>query len=301
VRVLSDPERLRPVVNAIATKLDGTPAAATVVGRKRAVLYNLLDYAIERKQLKVNPLPLLKWTVPKAAHEVDEETVVNAAQARTLLREMSEVRRSGRRLVACFAASYYSGLRPEEAINLRRSNVSIPALVVNTGKAEPPENDWGEFKLRKAAPHAGRSWTDSGLDRDERGLKHRARTAVRRVPIPPDLTRLLRAHLEEFPPDSEGRLFHAERGGPIPAISYQRVWHRARTATFTEDVLASPLAETPYTLRHAAVSTWLAAGIPPTQVAEWAGHSVDVLLKVYAKTLHGHDRLARERWQQALG
>lgn len=28
---------------------------------------------------------------------------------------------------------------------------------------------------------------------------------------------------------------------------------------------------------------WLNGGVYPTQVAEWAGHSVDVLLRIYAK------------------
>jgi hypothetical protein len=41
----------------------------------------------------------------------------------------------------------------------------------------------------------------------------------------------------------------------------------------------SPLAKTPYDLRHVAVSRWLAAGVPVTKVAEWAAHSVEVLLK----------------------
>ncbi len=34
----------------------------------------------------------------------------------------------------------------------------------------------------------------------------------------------------------------------------------------------------PYDLRHAAMSTWLNGGVPAAQVAEWAGHSVEVLL-----------------------
>jgi hypothetical protein len=42
------------------------------------------------------------------------------------------------------------------------------------------------------------------------------------------------------------------------------------------------LARRPYDLRHACLSTWLNGGVPPTQVAEWAGHGVDVLLRIYA-------------------
>jgi len=52
---------------------------------------------------------------------------------------------------------------------------------------------------------------------------------------------------------------------------------------------ASPLARRVYDLRHACVSTWLNGGVQPAQVAEWAGHSVAVLLKVYAKCIDGQD------------
>jgi integrase len=66
-------------------------------------------------------------------------------------------------------------------------------------------------------------------------------------------------------------------------------------------VAAGPLAATPYSLRHACVSTWLNGGVPAPQVAEWAGHSVEVLLKVYAKCLDGQDAVARQRVMRALG
>ena len=53
-------------------------------------------------------------------------------------------------------------------------------------------------------------------------------------------------------------------------------------------------------LGDAAVSLWLNAGVPPTQVAEWAGHSVNVLLRVYAKCVYGQDEVARIRIEAAL-
>ncbi|GES22554.1 hypothetical protein Aple_054520 [Acrocarpospora pleiomorpha] len=53
--------------------------------------------------------------------------------------------------------------------------------------------------------------------------------------------------------------------------------------------------DVPYALRHAAVSTWLNAGVPAPQVAAWAGHSVDVLLRVYAKCIHGQEADAMRR------
>jgi hypothetical protein len=52
--------------------------------------------------------------------------------------------------------------------------------------------------------------------------------------------------------------------------------------------------------RHACLSTWLNGGVYPTQVAEWAGHGVDVLLRIYAKCVAGQDELAKRRISEAL-
>ena len=49
----------------------------------------------------------------------------------------------------------------------------------------------------------------------------------------------------------------------------------------------APLAGRPYDLRHAAVSLWLNRGVPAPAVAQRAGPSVDVLLKVYTKCIEG--------------
>jgi hypothetical protein len=63
---------------------------------------------------------------------------------------------------------------------------------------------------------------------------------------------------------------------------------------------ASPRARRVYDLSHACVSTWLNGGVPPAQVAEWAGHSVAVLLRVYAKCIDGQDQIAKRRIEDAL-
>jgi hypothetical protein len=49
-----------------------------------------------------------------------------------------------------------------------------------------------------------------------------------------------------------------------------RVWRHARQAAFTPELAASPLAKTPYDLRHAAVSTWLNGGVPPTSLPNFS-------------------------------
>jgi hypothetical protein len=49
------------------------------------------------------------------------------------------------------------------------------------------------------------------------------------------------------------------------------------------------------------LSSWLAAGVPPTEVAERAGDSVKVQLTVYAKCLDGHRPAHNERIATLLG
>lgn len=58
--------------------------------------------------------------------------------------------------------------------------------------------------------------------------------------------------------------------------------------------------EHPYDLRHAVLVDVAERGVEPTQVAEWAGHSVDVLLRVYAECIAGRDELNRRRIEEAF-
>jgi hypothetical protein len=64
--------------------------------------------------------------------------------------------------------------------------------------------------------------------------------------------------------------------------------------------LRTTLARRPYDLRHAAVSTWLNAGVQAPQVAEWARHTVHVLMRVYTKCIYGQEEAARCRIEAAL-
>lgn len=119
-------------------------------------------------------------------------------------------------------------------------------------------------------------------------------------PEPPELTAVLREHLAEHGTTSDGRLFRGARGGALSESHYGRLWAAARLAALSPEEATSPLAHRPYDLRHAAVSTWLNGGVPATQVAQRAGHSVNVLLRVYAKCIAGQDDALRRRVEQAL-
>jgi integrase len=98
----------------------------------------------------------------------------------------------------------------------------------------------------------------------------------------------------------DGRIFSSERGHVIASTAISDVWAEARTLALTPEQVTSPLAGRPYDLRHAAVSLWLNAGVPAPEVAERAGHSVEVLLRVYAKCLDDGQDLANARIEAAL-
>jgi integrase len=194
------------------------------------------------------------------------------------------------RLVAFFACLYFAGLRPAEPVELRQEvNLDLPS-----------SDGWGTLYLRGSAPSAGSGWSDSGRRRDPRSLKHRPREEVRPVPCHPALTQYLRSHVGQFGITPDGRLFRGERGGDLSESVYARVWQGARRLAFTPSLANSTLARHPYDLRHACLSTWLNGGVEPTQVAEWAGHSVEVLLRVYAKCIAGRDEINRQRIEEAF-
>jgi integrase len=304
VSALAEPTAARQLLAHATATVDGRNAAASTARRHRIILANAMDFAVERGLLAVNPIRVLKWTAPKVSSQVDRRSVVNPHQARALLAALRAQRPTGPRLVAFFAVMYYAGLRPEEAINLATDNVILPPRVWDEDAQqwqEPPgDQDWGELHLRTATPDAGREWTDDDSLRERRQLKHRAEGDTRIVPVHPELTRLLRDHLASFGPAADGRLFAGVRGGELPTITHRRAWAKARQAALSPAEQASPLARRPYDLRHACLSTWLNGGVYPTQVAEWAGHSVDVLLRIYAKCIAGQDEFAKRRISEAL-
>lgn len=283
--------RVRAALNALARRLDGNPAAASTVARKRAVLYNAFEYAVEVGEYERNPIDSVKWTPPKLADEVDWRVVISPRQMRECLTAATYVgqRGRGRRLRALYACMYYAALRPAEAVALCKEDCHLP------------EEGWGKIVLSKSLPETGSRWTDSGTTHERRGLKLRPVNEVRTVPIPPVLVKILREHIREFGTAEDGRLFQTERGGVVGSTAYGDVWAEIRKLAFTPEQVVSPLARRPYDLRHAGVSLWLNSGVPPTEVAERAGHSVNVLLRIYAKCIDGQQDRANERIDDALG
>ncbi|MEE1666309.1 tyrosine-type recombinase/integrase [Streptomyces sp. WAC07094] len=289
---LADAAIGRAVLDSLKIKLDGTAAAAETVRRKRRTLVNALHYAVDLGEFRENPITAVRWKKPKVANEVDPRVVANPEQARALLTAVSYVggygRARGRRLVGLFACMYYGALRPAEVVGLTEGDLKLPG------------HGWGTALLNRTRPSVGKQWTDSGETHDDRGLKNRPVEEVRPVPIPPQLVVMLREHLETFGTAKDGRLFTNERGGVVGSSTYYRVWQEARMLALPPAAVASPLAARPYDLRHSALSTWLNAGVDPTEVAARAGNSVEVLLSRYAKCIDGRQEIVNRKIEELL-
>jgi len=292
LRAIADPPTTRKVINQLGRTLDDKPVAGDTYRRRRRGLNAAIEYAAESHALGDNPLKRVKTKRVAVEDQVDPRVVVTHAQARELLTAVSYVgswhRGRGRRLVAFFAALYYAGLRPAEAVALRETDCHLP------------ETGWGKLTLAETLPVTTKKWTDHGARHDKRGLKQRDPNTVRLVPIPSTLVRILQAHIDEFGVAEDGRLFRNERGGIVGSTTYSRVWEEARRFAFTPYQVESPLAGRPYDLRHAALSTWLNAGISPAEVSKRAGNSVEVLLRRYAGCLDNQEEFVNRRIERAL-
>ncbi|WP_405840169.1 tyrosine-type recombinase/integrase [Streptomyces sp. NBC_01518] len=282
----TDPLVVQDVLLVLGTLLDGRRAAASSVKRHRRVLHLVMKYAIARGILLSDPVPEGRNLTPQPAGAIDRRRLLNAQQAPRLLDWIRDQPRSGRRLHAFFATLYFTGLRPEEAVALHVSDLVMPAS---------GESRWAEIVVHTAEPEIGRTWTDSGTRHDQRYLKGRAEGETRIVPCPPALVHVLRARIKDAGLLPGDRLFPGEHGGVLAGSVYRRMWDHARRATLPPHVYASPTGRRVYDLRHTRLTMWLNNGIPPAEVAAWAGTSVAVLFATYAQCISGQEQDLRRR------
>jgi integrase len=212
---------------------------------------------------------------------VDRRRVASPEQMEKLIAAVGTVGKTqGPRLRALYGCMYYGMLRPSEAVSLLVTECTLPA------------QGWGLLEFSEISSAAGRDWTDTGEVHQASKPKGGPRNAIRRVPIPPVLVAMLRDHVQDHGTGPDGRLFRTYRGAMYQPSTLWRVLQKAREQTLTPGQLASPLMARPYDFRHAGVSWRLNAGTPAPLVAVWAGHTVEVLLRICAHCIDGDD----ERW-----
>ncbi|MFI0962217.1 tyrosine-type recombinase/integrase [Streptomyces sp. NPDC021080] len=281
VSVWEEAERVDAVLRAVDTRLDGKQAAAWSRKRHRRILNVVMKHAVRRRVLRTNPLPKGKdsTAVTRTSNAVDKRSLLNADQAAALLDWIRRRPRGGKRLHAFFATLYYCGLRPEEAVAMRVQDVTLPDA--------DAADQWCELLIHTATPEIGKQWTDTGAIHEERDLKGRAEGETRTAPGHPALTRVLRQHIEDERLKPGDLLFQGETGGILAGSVIRRAWRSARKAVLPPHVFESPTGRRVYDNRHTRLTKWLNDGIPPAQVADWAGNSVPVLLATYARCVEG--------------
>ena len=180
-------------LDACAHKLDGSAASPEYYRRRRRVFYSALKYAVREKRLSADPLDGLRldreWKAPNVDHAIDRRRVDSPAQMRQLLDAIRLTGKSqGPRLVALYGCMYYGMLQPSKAVSLLLDECESPAA------------GWGCLEFREVRSAAGREWTDDGEVHEVHKPKGGPKNSVRRVPIPPELVRLLREHVESYGP-----------------------------------------------------------------------------------------------------
>jgi integrase len=265
------PADLEQVLVTITTRLDGKPTAASVSRRRRNVVGAVLRAAVRRDFIERNPIDRVEWRTPARDMTVDVATVPSTADVLRLVDHVASLRPDTARYAALFACIGLAGMRPSEAISLRRRDLDLP------------EAGWGHARVGSATTDVGARYTDDGQRTERKGLKHRASGAVRDVPLPPPLVERLRHHCDRWQLETADALFTTKEGSPMTPSGYWAIWQRARSVVWGDDpALATATA---YDLRHSAATMMLRAGAPPAEVALRLGHSIDVLLRVYAGVL----------------
>ncbi len=115
------------------------------------------------------------------------------------------------------------------------------------------------------------------------------------MPCCPELTAILRAHIEREKLAPGDLLFQGEKGGVLAGSVSRRAGDRARERALTDDEYASPVAARVYDLRHTCLSEWLNVPVSLAKVAAWAGNSVAVLPEIYALCIDGQDADFKKR------
>lgn len=245
--------------NKIQLAYDGTALKANVAIRHRTQVNATFAEAVDRGLLDTNPWEVNRRTAKLARKVVpstmSDDDIPSVAAAQALIDAITD---DGHRIL--LTIMLHAGLRPGEARGLRVDDLEIP------------DHGWGAAIVRRSLSNG----TEGASDEDDL-----VKTGRRRVPLSPYLVEKIRSHLK----GRKARLVAtALRGGPIPEGDLQKAWRSVCTN----------MSWTPYTLRHTAATTWIKAGVNPTEVARRLGNNPETLFQTYINFIKGDDLLAND-------
>ncbi len=269
-----DRECIANIDRHLATKLDGTPMAATTANRNRTVARACVHAALEAGAISADPWPQrsrarAQRKVARTKRSVDIRSLPSPAVMAKAIDAIITSQPASRTYRVMTAVAYYAGLRPSEVAMLRIKSLALPG------------EGWGRIDV-----------TEADISFDEPG---EPKTGPRSVPIPPVLVEMLKTWLTEINRSAPDDLIFRTRNGTRPSASnWGRSWHRA-----LKSIGHRPLRV--YDCRHAAATTWLQAGIPLGETARRLGHSVETLVSTYVGALDDEQHLANQRIEAMLG
>lgn len=274
------PSIMEKAIGVATTRQDGHPMAATTTRRRRNLIKSALDAAVRRDEVDINPMTKMEWRMPKRSVEIDISVVPSVADIMDVYNHIAGLNSPGRRYAAFFATIGLSGMRPSEVAGLKVADLTLP------------DDGWGLARVRGAMTAPGTRYSGNNSVTQSKGLKHRAASDIREVPLAPSLVAILRRHLNCYPPSA--LIFTNNVGAHITPHNYGKAWSRARSHLWpTPHPLSGARA---YDLRHSAATTMLSAGVNPAEVARRLGHSIDMLMRVYASVFADE----RERANQLM-
>ena len=131
ISALDDDSVITDVLDALASRIDGTPAARDYYARRLRVTRTCLSYAVRKKRLQKNPLLAVNlpehWTPPKADDAVDPRAVGSPQLVAEMLTAATYVgARQGCRFTAFYGCMFYAMMRPAEVARLTKAGCHLP-------------------------------------------------------------------------------------------------------------------------------------------------------------------------------
>jgi integrase len=265
-------ELLADVERRLALGDAGQPLSAWTAGRYRKVARSCIRRAVELEVLDSDPWPPAprgrsRRKVSRQRRVVDVRRLPDPATMVKTIAAVQTHQPGSRKYRVMTAISYYGGLRPSEVVMLRPRALQLP------------EEGWGRIDV-----------VEADIDWDEPG---EPKMGERSVPMPPQLVAILRAWVGELSPGPDDLLFRTRNDNRPSPSNWARALKRALAAVGHPPIRV-------YDCRHAAATTWLAAGVPLGEAARRLGHSVETLVSTYVGALQGDEDLANERIEAAL-
>lgn len=279
------------LLEAAEIKPDGTRYARDGRMHLRTFLRLIVRAGLDCEAISNFPLDCLRTPRKTDDARPTRSRVPSPAQARVIVNAVCSTRSGAispvrtRRYRAFLTVAWTAGLRPSEIRGLRLEDVTLPA----TG--------WGQARVSTPTIVTERRLTGTAANHVERSApKGRCPGEVREVPLPPEAVQALLLHLQLNKVDAGGRLFTHSDGGPITQSGLGSVWRAGLRRIPGEPWKGLRM----YHLRHTAATWQLEADELPKEVARRMGHSVTVLMDVYASWFDDETGLATSRMDAVL-